>query len=325
MTAKSQPPELLQFVCNENDVGQRLDQFLAERVQQSRSQIKRLIDDQMVVVNGKSVKAGYRLKLTDEIMVTIPAPTPIELEPEALDIEIIYQDADLAVINKPAGLVVHPGAGNWQHTLVNALLYHCPDLSGIGGKLRPGIVHRLDKDTSGVMVIAKNDAAHQYLAQQIKARKVKRHYLALVHGTITAEQGRIEASIGRHPVERKKMAIREDGREAITQFFVRERIGKAYSLVECHLLTGRTHQIRVHMAGINHPIVGDPVYGRKHGNLGAARQMLHAFYLGFVHPSQQWMEFQVDLPADFQETLMLARQYGGRVVDVSKEDSDYGS
>ncbi|HHX01937.1 MAG TPA: RluA family pseudouridine synthase [Firmicutes bacterium] len=309
MTASKQPAEKLEFICREPDVGTRLDRYLAERIGQTRSQIKRLIDSGLITINGSTVKAGYSLKISDHIEVVIPEPAPLELEPEDLELEIVYQDADLAVINKPAGLVVHPGAGNARGTLVNALLFHCPDLSGIGGKLRPGIVHRLDKDTSGLLVVAKNDHTHQELAAQIKARTVKRHYLALVHGRVKNEQGIIDQPIGRHPHDRKKMVVREEqGRRAITEFEVKEHFGDLYTLVECRLQTGRTHQIRVHLAAINHPVVGDPAYGRKHGNLGCKRQLLHAFYLAFSHPRCGWMDFHADLPADFQKALTRARQ-----------------
>ena len=307
MTGK-RTAEQLEFVCDEASAGSRLDLFLADKIEQTRSQVKRLIDEGSIVVNGDRVKAGYRLKLTDHILVTIPEPISLELEPENLEIDVVYQDQDLAIINKPAGLVVHPGAGNLRHTLVNALLYHVTDLSGIGGKLRPGIVHRLDKDTSGLMVVAKNDFAHRHLAAQIKACSVKRHYLALVHGVVKEKQGQIAAPIGRHPVERKKMAVREDGRPAVTDFEVLEQLHPKYSLVECRLQTGRTHQIRVHLASINHPIVGDPVYGRKQGNLGAERQMLHAYYLGLSHPRSGWIDFRSELPADFAAVLEKARR-----------------
>lgn len=312
MTAGQQRNERWVYTCGEGDAGIRLDRFLTERIGQTRSQVKRLIDSSLVTVNGVAVKAGYALRCADRIEVVIPAPEPLALEPENLELEIVYEDDDLAVINKPAGLVVHPGAGNASGTLVNALLHHCPDLSGIGGKLRPGIVHRLDKDTSGLMVVAKNDWAHQQLAAQIKAREVKRHYLALAHGIIKSESGIIDKPIGRHPHDRKRMAVREQGRQAVTEYQVREYFADRYTLVECRLRTGRTHQIRVHLAAINHPVVGDPVYGRKHGNLGSERQLLHAFYLAFTHPRCGWMEFRAELPVDFQEALARARQAAGR-------------
>lgn len=299
--------ENLELIGSEEDAGSRLDVFLADRIGQTRSQVKRLLADGLIAVNGTAVKAGYRLKPGDRISVSIPEPEPLELEPENLELEVIYQDQDLAVVNKPPGLVVHPGAGNTRHTLVNALLYHITDLSRIGGKLRPGIVHRLDKDTSGLMVIAKNDFVHQNLAAQLKARTVKRHYLALVHGIIKDDKGRIEAPIGRHPVDRKKMAVSEQGRPAVTEFEVLEQVNSKYSLVECRLVTGRTHQIRVHLAAINHPIVGDPEYGRKQGNLGAQRQLLHAYYLGFKHPRGEWVEYKTKLPRDFEQILIKAR------------------
>ncbi|MGB4140698.1 MAG: RluA family pseudouridine synthase [Limnochordia bacterium] len=308
MTAERQLTERWEFTCGEGDAGVRLDLYLAERIGRTRSQVKRLIDTGLVTVNGEAVKAGYALRMSDRVLAVIPPPDPIELEPEHIELEIVYEDEDVAVINKPAGLVVHPGAGNTRSTLVNALLYHCPDLSGIGGKLRPGIVHRLDKDTSGLLVIAKNDWAHQQLSAQIKARAVKRHYLALVHGRVKDASGVIDKPIGRHPHDRKKMAVRDQGRQAVTEYSVKEYCGDRYTLVECRLHTGRTHQIRVHLAAVNHPVVGDPVYGRKHGNLGSKRQLLHACYLAFNHPRRGWMDFHIDLPADFQEALARARK-----------------
>jgi len=286
--------------------GERLDVWVAQHIDFSRSQVKQLVDEGRVLVNGSQVKAGYRLKVGDEVLVTVPAVQEAAVRPENIPVEIVYQDAHLAVINKPKGLVVHPAAGNWEGTLVNALLYHIQDLAGIGGELRPGIVHRLDKDTSGLLLVAKTDAAHRYLAGELKLRRIQRRYLALVHGQVKHDQGTIDAPIGRHPRDRKRMAVVEGGRPAVTHFFVRERFAR-HTLLECRLETGRTHQIRVHLSAINYPIVGDPVYGKKGDQLGASSQILHAYFLGFRHLDGRWLEFQHDPPPEFQEVVEKAR------------------
>ncbi len=290
----------------EEGARERLDVWVAQQIDLSRSQVKQLIDEGFVVVNGEGVKAGYRLRAGDEVQVTVPPPQEIAVKPENIPLEIIYQDSHLAIVNKPKGLVVHPAAGNWEGTLVNALLYHLDDLAGIGGELRPGIVHRLDKDTSGLMIVAKHDEAHRYLASQLKQRRIRRHYLALVHGQVKQEQGTIDAPIGRHPKDRKRMAVVEGGRAAVTHFTVLERFPR-HTLLECRLETGRTHQIRVHLSAIHHPIVGDPVYGRRGDQLGAASQMLHAYYLGFHHLDGKWMEFTKEPPKEFQAAVEKAR------------------
>lgn len=308
MNVDHQAVEKSEYVCTQEDEGTRLDVFLAAKLPITRSQIKGLICNNHILVNGSVVKAGYRLKINDRISVACVEPQRIELKPENIKLDIVYQDQDLAVINKQPGLVVHPGAGNMYGTLVNALLYHCLELSSIGGELRPGIVHRLDKDTTGLMLIAKNDHTHKNLAIQIKQCQVKRNYLALVHGIVKNDQGKIEQAIGRHPKDRKRMAVKADGRHAVTHYIVRERISNKYSLLECQLQTGRTHQIRVHLAAVNHPIVGDKVYGIRKNNLGSSRQMLHSFHLGFNHPKRGWMDFYVDLPQDFSEILDKARK-----------------
>ncbi len=282
--------------------GKRLDIYLTSQLDQTRSQIKCLIDQGNILVNSKQVKAGYKLNLGDLIHVRIPKPQPVTVLPQEILLDIVYEDSDLVVLNKSKGMVVHPGAGNWDQTLVNALLYHCQDLSGIGGKLRPGIVHRLDKDTTGLLVVAKNDFTHLSLANQIKQRSVKRYYFALVHGVVKADHGKIEAPIGRHLVNRKRMAIVSSGRPAVTNFLVRRRMAK-FTLLECRLETGRTHQIRVHLESIKHPIVGDPVYGRRNLTLGCTSQMLHAYYLAFNHPKHGFMEFRCALPQVFEDTL----------------------
>ena len=285
----------------------RLDKVLAQEFSDfSRSQLQEWIEIQKVTVNGEATLNKYKVKTGDEVVINVPEPEPIATKPEALPLDIIYEDADLAIINKPRGMVVHPGAGNPEGTLVNALLYHIKDLSGINGKLRPGIVHRLDKDTTGGLVIAKNDQAHQALAAQLEDRSMKREYLALVHGNIPHEEGVINAPIGRDPKDRKKFTVREDGKEAITHFKVIERFAK-YTLVAAQLETGRTHQIRVHFKFIKHPLVGDPDYGVK-DELEVSAQLLHAHKLGFIHPtSGKYVEFEAPLPVDFNLVLNLLR------------------
>lgn len=301
-------PQNEEFLISDTAVGLRLDAYLTSILDQTRSQIRNLIDSNHVFVDKKVVKAGYKLKAGEVVSVTIFKPDELVLKAKNIDIDFIYRDNELAVINKPAGLVVHPGAGNMDNTLVHALLYHCQELSSIGGEARPGIVHRLDKDTTGLMVIAKNDQIHQHLAAQIKAHKVQRHYVTLAHGKFKEFHGEINAPIGRNPKDRKCMAIVATGRSAVTKFVVKENLGRRYSLVECRLETGRTHQIRVHMAAINHPVVGDPIYGLQHHNLGCKRQMLHSFFLGFSHPKLGWMEFQADPPQDFLDAVERARK-----------------
>jgi len=279
--------------------------------------VQQLIDEGYILVNGRKAKASYQVRVGDEISVTIPDPQPLEVVAEEIPLNIIYEDKDLAVINKPAGMTVHPAPGHSRGTLVNALLARCHDLSGIGGYLRPGIVHRLDKDTSGLMLVAKNDLAHLRLAKAIKQRKVKRIYMGLVHGVPSPRQGCIDAPIGRHPVRRKEMTVTPiNSRPAITNYKVIEEFS-GYSLIEARLETGRTHQIRVHMAYIGHPIVGDPVYGRRKGNLGLRTQALHAARLVFSHPTTgEIMDFQAPLPTAFKEALDRLR----RGLDLRKGD-----
>lgn len=297
------------IIVEEEMDGERLDAFVADQVEQlSRSAVKNLITEGKVLVNGVSHKASYHVREGEEISIEIPEPQVLKIEPRDIPLEIIYQDEDLAVINKPKGLVVHPAHGNWDYTLVNALMYHIKDLSGINGQIRPGIVHRLDKDTSGVMVVAKNDMAHRSLAEQIKEHSIKREYIALVHGKLKENLGTIDAPIGRSKVDRKKMAVVADGRPAVSKYQVLERFN-TYSLVKVELLTGRTHQIRVHFAYIKHPVVGDPLYssGKKHFNLDT--QALHAHLLGFVHPRRgEYMEFSRPFPDYYSEILTYLRQ-----------------
>ena len=280
----------------------RLDKVISELDSSiSRSRAKNLIDDQHLKINGEPVKPKYQVKSGDKIQVDSVQPTPISLEPENMPLDIVYEDDDVIVVNKPQGMVVHPSPGHPDHTLVNALLYHSP-LSTINGEFRPGIVHRIDKDTSGLLMVAKNDKAHQFLSQQLQAQKNLRKYVALVHARIKEDSGVVNAPIGRSPKDRKKQAVVSDGRSAVTHFEVLERFAD-YTLVACRLETGRTHQIRVHMKYIGHPIVGDPLYGPRKTIRGNG-QFLHAQELGFEHPrTHQLMIFSAPLPRIFEQTL----------------------
>ncbi len=313
-----------EYIITAEEKGERLDHYLAgkEEIGRTRSQIHRLIEEGFVEVNKEVPKPGYRIKADDRILVTLPPPVKAEVEPENIPLDIVHEDKDIIVVSKPRGMVVHPAAGNYSGTLVNALFYHCRDLSGIGGVLRPGIVHRLDKDTSGLMVIAKNDLAHQELARQFKAKKIFKQYLALVHGVIREEKGVIEAKVGRHPKHRKKMAVIRGagdevrgtrGREAVTHYKVLERFDK-YSLVELDLKTGRTHQIRVHLTSLGHSIVGDPTYGHRREEFPVSGQLLHAARLGFVHPGTgKYVEFERDMPQDMKSVISeLQKRQGHR-------------
>lgn len=285
--------------------GDRLDLFLVDLEPLSRSAIKNLIEKGVVLVNGEKKKAGYALREGDIVTYEVPEPVTVELIAQNLPIEIVYQDEDLAVINKPQGMAVHPSAGHPDKTLVNALLYHVKDLSGINGELRPGIVHRLDKDTSGLMIVAKNDFAHRDLAKQIAEKTCVRQYIALVEGNLKEEQGHIETYIARDPRDRKKMAVSHnpEDRIAITDFWVIKRFDN-YSLVKFQLKTGRTHQIRVHCAYLNHPIVGDPVYGYKHQAFKLNGQLLHSQYIQFIHPrTKETLNFSAPIPTYFQQVL----------------------
>lgn len=294
------------------EAGTRLDVFLAGApgLGLSRSQAQRLIAEERVRVNGRAAKASLKLPGGAEVTVAVPPPEPLALEAQPLPLSIVHEDEHLVVIDKPAGVVVHPAPGHREGTLVNALLAHCgPELIGIGGVLRPGIVHRLDKDTSGLLVVAKSETAHQGLSAAIKARAVRREYLCLALGTLAHEACTVDAPIGRHPVQRKKMAVVErGGRPARTHLEVLERF-PSYTYLKACLETGRTHQIRVHLAFIGHPVVGDPVYGRRQGNLGLKRQFLHAAYLSFVHPvTGEKLEFRSPLPPDLAAVLAHLRQ-----------------
>lgn len=297
------------FIITDLDVNKRLDVFLTEKIEgKSRSYIQEVIDKEAVKVNNKIKKSNYKLKLQDEVLVEVPESVELEVEAENIPINIIYEDKDVIVINKPQEMVVHPAPGNYSGTLVNALLYHCKDLSGINGVIRPGIVHRIDKDTSGILVIAKNDNAHNKLSEQLKEHTMTRTYLALVEGNIKVDEGTVNAPIGRHRIDRIKMAIVKDGREAVTHFRVLERFGD-YTLVQCNLETGRTHQIRVHMAHIGHPLVGDAVYGYKKQKFNLKGQVLHAKVLGFIHPTTgEYIEFDSEVPTYFKELLEKLRK-----------------
>ncbi|MGT2932519.1 RluA family pseudouridine synthase [Streptococcus catagoni] len=289
------------------EAGSRLDKTLADLTDLTRSQANNEIKKGSVLVNGQVSKAKYSVKIGDLITYQLPEEEMIDYQAEDLPIDIIYEDKDLAVINKAQGMVVHPSAGHHSGTLVNALLYHIKDLSSINGKVRPGIVHRIDKDTSGLLMVAKNDLAHQALAEELKEKKSLRQYVAIVHGNLPNDRGMIEAPIGRSEKDRKKQAVTSKGKEALTRFTVLERFGD-FTLLELTLETGRTHQIRVHMAYIGHPIAGDPLYGPRK-TLSGKGQFLHAKTLGFTHPSsQELMTFTADVPEIFQQTLDQLRQ-----------------
>lgn len=287
--------------------GVRLDKALADETELSRALANEQIKLGQVLVNGQTKKAKYSVQAGDVITYQVPEVVEVEYLPENLPLDIVYQDADVAVVNKPQGMVVHPSAGHPSGTLVNALLYHVQDLSGINGVMRPGIVHRIDKDTSGLLMIAKNDEAHTALAEELKAKKSLRKYVAIVHGNLPNDRGVIEAPIGRSDKDRKKQAVTAKGKEAVTRFQVLERFGE-YTLVELTLETGRTHQIRVHMAYIGHPVAGDEVYGPRK-TLKGQGQFLHAQTLGFTHPrTGELVTFEAPTPAIFQETLEKLRQ-----------------
>ena len=294
----------------QEDQQMRLDKYLAEQFpEQTRSYLQKLIKDGEVTVNGKNVKTGYQLSKGDEVSVNIPEPKELDVEPQKMDLDIVYEDDDVILVNKPKGMVVHPAPGHTTDTLVNGLLYHCKDnLSGINGVARPGIVHRIDRDTTGILIVCKNDMSHNSIAAQLKEHSINRRYRALVHGNLKDDTGTVEGPIGRHPIERKKMAINEkNGKPAVTHYTVLERFGN-YTLIECKLETGRTHQIRVHMTSIGHPLVGDEVYGPAKCPFKLQGQCLHAMVLGFVHPrTEEYMEFSADLPKYFEDLLRKLR------------------
>ena len=293
-----------EFKVDESSVGTRLDVFISSKFEnKSRSYIQGILEGENATVNGKCRKSNYKLKLEELITLDIPDPVELDVKAEEIPLDVLYEDSDVIVINKPQDMVVHPAPGNYSGTLVNALLNHCTDLSGINGVLRPGIVHRIDKDTSGALVVAKNDNAHNSLAAQLKDHSMTRSYLALVEGIIKSDTGTIDEPIGRHPKDRIKMAVVESGKKAVTHFKVIERFD-SNTLVECNLETGRTHQIRVHMAKIGHPLVGDLIYGYKKQSFNLKGQALHAKKLGFIHPStNEYMEFISPLPSYFEKLI----------------------
>lgn len=297
----------LVFTVQPEDESVRIDKYLSAQMETlSRSYLQKLLKEGQVFVNGASVKPNYKVAREDEIKVSVPKEQEPKIEAEDIPLDILYEDKDLLVVNKPKNMVVHPAAGHYEHTLVNALMYHCREqLSGINGVLRPGIVHRIDKDTTGALVVCKNDMAHQGLAEQLAVHSITRRYRAVVHGILREDTGTIEGTIGRHPTDRKKMAMNvKNGKPAVTHYQVLERLN-GYTYVECRLETGRTHQIRVHMAAIGHPLLGDELYGPKKcpfKNLQG--QTLHAMVLGFRHPgTKDYMEFTAPLPEYFQNLL----------------------
>lgn len=301
--------ELLEFYVEDTE-GERLDSYLAFRLNNvSRSYLQKLIKEGLVLVNGNGSKARYRVKIGDYIQIKLPEQEQEEPIPENLPLDIIYEDKDIVIVNKPEDMVVHPAPGNPTGTLVNALLYHVDSLYSGKDIIRPGIVHRLDKDTSGLLAVAKNEIAYNSLIQQLKNRSMERIYEALVYGVLNSDEGTINVPIGRHPVDRKRMTVRkENGKEAITHFKALEKF-QDYTLLEASLETGRTHQIRVHMAYINHPIVGETVYSKRKNEFGLKSQLLHAKKLGFVHPRRgKYMEFEIELPVKFKKVLEILRE-----------------
>ncbi len=294
------------FLVPEEQEDIRIDRYLAETCENlSRSYIQKLLKDGEVLVDGKAVKASYKVCSGDQVIVDIPEAVEPEILAEDMDLDILYEDPDVILVNKPKGMVVHPAAGHYSGTLVNGLMAHCKDqLSGINGVMRPGIVHRIDRDTTGVLIVCKNDFAHNAVAAQLKEHSITRRYLALVHGVIKEDEGTVDAPIGRHPTERKKMSINEkNGRHAVTHYRVLRRFSH-YTYIECRLETGRTHQIRVHMASIGHPLLGDEVYGPRKCPFSLQGQTLHAAVLGFVHPrTGEYLEFQAPLPEYFEKLL----------------------
>lgn len=292
------------------DAGTRIDVFVTRLDEElTRARVQKLIEQGEININGAPVKPNYKVREGDCVSIQLPEPEKLEVKAENIPLDIVYEDKDLLVINKPQGMVVHPALGNYTGTLVNALLWHCDDLSGINGVIRPGIVHRIDKDTSGLLVVAKNDKAHLSLAEQIKEHSVSRKYIALVHGIIQESKGLVDAPIGRDPRDRKRMAVvTKNSKEAVTRYVVSERF-QDYTLTECSLETGRTHQIRVHMAYAGHPVAGDPLYGPRKNPLGLNGQALHAYLLGFKHPSTgEYIEFKAELPAYYERLLGELRE-----------------
>lgn len=303
--------EIREFLVEEDEEGDRLDVYLSDQfVDMSRSYIQKIIKDKKVTVNGKVEKAKYLVKEEDKVVIEIPKPKILEVVPQDIPIEIVYEDDDIIIVNKPQGMVVHPAPGNYEGTLVNAILYHCKgNLSSINGVIRPGIVHRIDKDTSGILMIAKNNNSHNCLAEQLKDHSITREYEFICHGVFKEDNITVDRPIGRNPKDRLKMAIVPNGKRAVTHFEVLERFN-GYTHVRARLETGRTHQIRVHAMSINHPLVGDPVYGPKNSKIKLNGQALHAKKLGFIHPTtKEYVEFDSELPDYFQKLLEKLRKY----------------
>lgn len=298
------------YLVDEEMSDQRIDLFLTRSCEGlSRSCLQKLLKAGLVLVDGASVKANYKVSDGERVELDIPEASEPEIPARKMDLDIIYEDSDILIVNKPKGMVVHPAAGHYDDTLVNGLMYHCRgQLSGINGVMRPGIVHRIDQNTTGSLVVCKNDYAHNFLAEQLKAHSITRRYRAVIHGNLKEDSGTVNAPIGRHPADRKKMAVNhKNGREAITHYQVLERFGE-YTYIECRLETGRTHQIRVHMASIGHPLLGDDVYGPARCPFSLQGQTLHAMVLGFVHPTlRTYMEFTAPLPEYFEQLLERLR------------------
>ena len=304
-----------QICISAEEQGTRLDRLLSQRFSGlTRSALQGLIEDGAVVKDGTRLKKNYKVMSDDVITVTLPEPKEVSIQPENIQLDVVYEDADIIVVNKPRGMVVHPAPGNWSGTLVNALMYHCGDsLSGINGEIRPGIVHRIDKDPSGLLVVAKNDAAHQSLAAQIAEHSAVRQYYAVVFGGLREEKGTVNAPIARHKTDRKRMAVAPDGREAVTHYEVLERY-RGFTYATFWLETGRTHQIRVHMNYIGHPIIGDPVYGPKNDTWKLDGQCLHAGKLTLTHPkTRECMTFTAPLPDYFEQVLQKLRRHYGEI------------
>lgn len=300
--------ETVNIICDLSEP-KRIDAFVAEQLDLTRSHVAKLIEQGNITVGGKQASKSVKVKKSDAVCVNIPDAVPLQVTAENIPLDIIYEDDDLLVVNKPKGMVVHPAAGNYSGTLVNALLWHCKDnLSGINGVMRPGILHRIDKDTSGVLIVAKNDLSHNFLAEQIKEHSFTREYEAIVYGNVKSEKGKIDAPIGRHPVKRKQMAVtHENSKNAVTHFVTLERLD-GFTHIKCILETGRTHQIRVHMSYIGHAVAGDAVYGPSKVITELGGQCLHARKIGFIHPkTKEYMEFSSDLPTYFTEFLNKKR------------------
>ncbi|MGG3560093.1 RluA family pseudouridine synthase [Neobacillus rhizosphaerae] len=299
--------EKMEHTILEEQKGDRIDKVISGLNEEwSRSQVQIWIKDGNVLVNGQTIKTNYKCSFNDKIEITIPDPEELDVLPEDLGLDIYFEDSDVLVVNKPRGMVVHPAPGHMTGTLVNGLMFHCKDLSGINGVLRPGIVHRIDKDTSGLLMVAKNDMAHERLVNQLVEKTVTRKYKAIVHGVIPHDFGTIDAPLGRDPKERQSMTVVDKGKHAVTHFHVIERF-KDFTFVECQLETGRTHQIRVHMKYIGYPLAGDPKYGPKR-TLDIDGQALHAGVLGFIHPrTNEYLEFEAPLPEDFEQLLVNLR------------------